>query len=231
MTNVSEAEWIAARRVLAREEEVLEKQRNALLLKRLELPRLKIEKTYSFDTPSGKKTLSDLFDGRSQLLVYHFMFGPEWEQGCSGCSFFADGLDGTLPHLNHHDVTLTCISRASLEKIEAYKKRMGWHFPWISSLHSDFNQDFHVSFTKDELASGSVEYNYQRITSAKAHDELPGLSAFQKDPDGALYLTYGNFGSGTDEALTTMMLLDMAPKGRNEQKLMDFVKRHDEYEK
>lgn len=231
MNAVSHTEWMKARLALAEDEKELDKQRNALLLKRLDLPRFKIDKEYVFDTPQGKKSFADLFDGRSQLLVYHFMFGPDWEQGCQGCSFFVDTLDGALPHLNNHDVTLTCVSRAPLAKIEIYKKRMGWHFPWASSFNSDFNHDFHVSFTKEELASGSVEYNYQRIPTAQAHDELPGMSVFQKDADGSIYLTYGNFGSGTDEALTTMMLLDMAPKGRNEKKLMDFVKRHDEYAK
>lgn len=229
MTAASPADWLTARQALAEEETALDQQRNAVMLKRLSLPRLKIEKAYVLETPQGKKSLGDLFDGRSQLLVYHFMFGPEWEQGCHGCSFFADGFDGTLAHLNNHDVTLTCVSRAPLAKIEAYKQRMGWHFPWASSFGSDFNFDFHVSFTKEELAGETVEFNYKRIPVAEAHDELPGMSAFQKDADGSIYLTYGNFGTGTDDGLTTMMLLDMAPKGRNEQKMMDFVKRHDEY--
>ncbi|MBI2254781.1 MAG: thioredoxin family protein [Proteobacteria bacterium] len=229
MAVASSNEWLQARRALAEEEQALDQQRNALMTKRLGLPRLRIEKDYVFDTPQGKKSLGAVFEGRSQLLVYHFMFGPEWSQGCHGCSFFADGLDGTLAHLNNHDVTLTCISRAPLEKIESYKRRMGWHFPWASSFGSDFNFDFHVSFTKEQLGQETVEFNYKRIPVADAHDELPGLSAFQKDADGSIYLTYGNFGSGTDDVLTTMMLLDMAPKGRNEQKMMDFVKRHDEY--
>lgn len=192
-------------------------------------PWVKVEKTYTFETPEGRKTLAELFDGRSQLIVYHFMYGPEWEAGCPGCSFMADHIDGMLPHLNNHDVTMIAVSRAPLEKLAAYKKRMGWTFPWVSSFGSDFNFDYHVSFTKEDLASGKVMYNYRETPTADAHDELPGLSAFARDEDGTVYHTYSDYARGGEEALGTLMILDRAPKGRNETGTLSFVKRKDEY--
>jgi len=189
-----------------------------------------VEKDYTFDTPQGPKSLADLFDGRSQLMVYHFMFGPEWEAGCPGCSFLADHLDGTLPHLNHHDVTLVAVARAPLAKIEAYKQRMGWKFPWVSSFGSDFNFDYHVSFTPEDLAKDKVFYNFSPIAPSDANDELPGLSAFYRNEKGEVFHTYSSYARGAEEILGTLMILDHAPKGRNEDSTMDFVKRHDEYE-
>jgi predicted dithiol-disulfide oxidoreductase (DUF899 family) len=183
-----------------------------------------------FDTPSGQKTLAELFAGRSQLIIYHFMLGPDWQAGCPGCSFLADHLDGALPHLEHHDVSLVAVARAPLEKIEAYKTRMGWHFPWVSSFGSDFNFDFHVSFTKEQLAEELVFYNFAEIEAASGHDELPGLSAFYKDETGAVFHTYSSYARGPEELIGTLMILDRAPKGRNETETMDFVRRHDEYE-
>jgi predicted dithiol-disulfide oxidoreductase (DUF899 family) len=227
---VSKEEWLEARKALLLREKEVTRFRDTVNRERLALPWVKIDKDYRFDTPIGQKSLSDLFDGRSQLIVYHFMLGPDWEAGCTGCSFFADHLDGTLVHLNHHDVTLTCVSRAPLQKIEAYRRRMGWHFPWVSSFGSDFNFDFGVSFTREQLASGSVFYNYRETPSDKAHDELPGSSSFYRNEKGEIFHTYSSYARGGEEGLGTLMILDQAPLGRNENSTMNFVKRHDEYE-
>jgi predicted dithiol-disulfide oxidoreductase (DUF899 family) len=227
---VSRKEWLAARKALLSLEKEETKLRDKVRAERLALPWVKVDKAYTFDTPEGRKSLADLFDGRSQLVVYHFMYGPDWEAGCPGCSFLADHIDGMLPHLNHHDVTMIAVSRAPLEKLMAYRRRMGWKFPWVSSHGSDFNFDYHVSFTKEELASGKVLYNYRETPSAEAHDELPGLSAFFKDEDGTVYHTYSDYARGGEELLGTLMVLDRAPKGRNETGTLSFVKRMDEYE-
>jgi predicted dithiol-disulfide oxidoreductase (DUF899 family) len=226
---VSREEWLTARKALLAMEKEETKLRDKVRAERLTLPWVKVDKDYTFETSEGRKTLADLFGGRSQLIVYHFMYGPEWEAGCPGCSFMADHIDGMLPHLNNHDVTMIAVSRAPLEKLDAYKKRMGWKFPWVSSFGSDFNFDYHVSFTKDELAGGKVLYNYRETDAADAHDELPGLSAFFKDEDGTVYHTYSDYARGGEEALGTLMILDRAPKGRNETGTLSFVKRKDEY--
>ncbi|MBV8962239.1 MAG: thioredoxin family protein, partial [Hyphomicrobiales bacterium] len=186
---------------------------------------------YVFDTPKGKKSLAELFAGRSQLIIYHFMLGPGWSAGCTGCSFLADHLDGALPHLEHHDVSLIAVSRAPLTEIERYKSRMGWRFPWVSSFGNDFNFDYHVSFGKDQLGKGKVSYNFSEIDAGHAAEELPGLSAFYKDQDGTVYHTYSCYARGDEELIGALMILDRAPKGRNEKATMDFVRRHDEYEK
>lgn len=227
---VTREEWLEARKALLLREKEETHLRDKVRAERMALPWVKVETDYVFDTPSGRKSLADLFDGRSQLMVYHFMLGPDWEAGCPGCSFLADHLDGTLPHLNHHDVTLTCVSRAPLAKIDAYKRRMGWTFPWVSSNGSHFNSDFHVSFSKEELAAGSVFYNYRNTPSDQANDELPGLSAFYKDEKGQVFHTYSSYARGGEELIATLMILDRAPKGRNEEETMNFVRRHDEYE-
>jgi len=227
---VSREEWLAARKALLTLEKEETKLRDKVRAERLTLPWVRVDKAYAFDTPEGLRSLADLFDGRSQLIVYHFMYGPDWEAGCPGCSFLADHVDGMLPHLNHHDVTMIAVSRAPLEKLMAYRRRMGWKFPWVSSHGSDFNFDYHVSFTKEELASGKVMYNYRETPSAEAHDELPGLSAFFRDEDGTVYHTYSDYARGGEEILTTLMVLDRAPKGRNETGTLSFVKRKDEYE-
>lgn len=227
---VSREEWLEARKALLASEKEQTKLRDRIRQQRLDMPWVKLDKTYRFDTPEGSKSLADLFDGRSQLIVYHFMFGPDWDAGCPGCSFFADHVDGMLVHLNHHDVTLVSVARAPLEKIEAYKRRMGWKFPFVSSFGSDFNFDFHVSFTPEELASGAVHYNYRETPRDEAHDELPGMSCFYRDETGAIYHTYSNYARGGEEMLGTMMTLDFAPLGRNEGSTMDFIKRNDEYE-
>jgi len=227
---VSREEWLTARRALLAKEKEATHLRDQLNAQRQALPWVKVTADYAFDTPSGRKNLAELFDGRSQLIVYHFMLGPDWTAGCPGCSFLADHLDGALPHLTHHDVTLTAVSRAPLAKIEAYKKRMGWHFPWVSSNGSSFNFDYHVSFTPEQLASDTVEYNFTEIQRENANDELPGLSAFFKDEAGNVYHTYSSYGRGPEELIGTLMILDRAPKGRNEDGTMNFVKRHDEYD-
>jgi predicted dithiol-disulfide oxidoreductase (DUF899 family) len=227
---VSREEWTAARKVLLTEEKELTRARDRMNESRRKLPWVKVEKTYAFDTPEGKKTLAELFEGRSQLIVQHFMFGPEWEQGCVGCSFAADHVDAAYVHLKHHDVTYVAIARAPLAKLEAYWKRMGWKFKVASSLGSDFNFDFNVSFTPDEVAKGKAYYNYQ--TSDIWGDELPGSSVFYKDADGTVYHTYSDYGRGNEEVLSAYMLLDVTPKGRNETdkgNMMDWVHRHDEY--
>lgn len=227
---VSREAWLEARRALLAREKEATHLRDSVNAERLALPWVKVDKSYMFDTPTGKRSLADLFDGRSQLLVYHFMLGPDWEAGCPGCSFVADHFDATLPHLNHHDVTLVAVSRAPIDKIEAYKKRMGWDFPWVSSFGSDFNFDYHVSFTRDQLAGETIFYNFNAMDPSDGHDELPGLSAFQKDEVGNIFHTYSSYTRGLEEFIGTLMILDRAPKGRNENSTMDFVRRHDEYE-
>ncbi|MGN6122395.1 MAG: DUF899 domain-containing protein [Sphingomonas oligoaromativorans] len=227
---VSRSAWIEARRALLQREKEETHLRDAVNAERLALPWVEVDKAYRFETPAGGKSLAGLFDGRSQLIVYHFMLGPDWEAGCPGCSFLADHLDGTLPHLNHHDVTLVAVSRAPLDRIEAYKRRMGWHFPWVSSAGSDFNYDFHASFTGDQLSAETIDYNFTQIPAQDGFDELPGLSAFYQDTSGRIFHTYSSYARGPEPLIGTLMILDRAPRGRNEEGTMDFVRRHDEYE-
>ena len=223
-------EWIAARKAHLAKEKALTKARDQLSAERRALPWVKVEKNYVFDTPSGKKTLGDLFGGRSQLIVYHFMLGPDWGKGCPSCSYLADHFDGAALHLPDRDVTLTAVSRAPLPEIEAYKKRMGWRFPWVSSYGSDFNFDFHVSF-KPEEGDGKVYYNYEM--GDLESDEMPGVSVFIKDASGAIFHTYSAYARGLDILVGAYNFLDLVPKGRDEAELpwsMAWVRRHDEYE-
>jgi predicted dithiol-disulfide oxidoreductase (DUF899 family) len=228
---VSEQQWIEARRTLLAKEKQLTHQHDELARARREMPWLGVEKKYVFDSPRGKVTLADLFGGRSQLLIYHFMFGPEWKEGCPSCSYVSDHLDGAVPHLAARDVTLTMVSRAPLAKIEAFKERMGWHFPWVSSFGSDFNYDYHASFTPEQQAQGKVDYNFtmQEFPSAEA----PGASVFFKDPaTGEIFHTYSVYGRGLDSLVGTYTLLDLVPKGRDEADLpfsMAWVRHHDRY--
>jgi predicted dithiol-disulfide oxidoreductase (DUF899 family) len=227
---VSQDEWLAARKVLLAKEKEFSKARDQLSAARRALPWVKVAKSYVFDGPAGKETLADLFGANSQLLVYHFMLGPGWVQGCPSCSFLADHFDGAVAHLAQRDVTLVVVSRAPLAEIEAYKKRMGWKFKWVSSYGTDFNRDFHVSFGKDEMA-GAVEYNY--AMGKFPSEEAPGLSAFIKDETGGVFHTYSSYARGLDILIGTYNFLDMAPKGRDEDALpwtMAWVRRHDEYE-
>ena len=226
---VSAIEWLVARKVLLAKEKELTRRRDELNKARLALPWVKVEKNYVFDGPEGKVTLADLFDGRSQLIVQHFMWRADQGQGCVGCSFEADHVDGALPHLEHHDVSYVRISRAPLADIKAFRKRMGWRAKWVSSWESDFNYDFHVSFTKEELAKGEVYYNY-RMTEASI-EELPGLSVFYRDDAGNIFHTYSSYGRGNEEVIGTYMYLDIAPKGRNENSGMDWVRHHDRYDR
>jgi len=226
------AEWLAARKELLIKEKRLTRERDALNAERRQLSMVKLEKEYVFDAPGGKETLADLFGGRSQLIVNHFMLGPGWNEGCVGCSFGADHFEGALVHLEHHDVSLVAISRAPLPEIEAYRKRMGWRFKWVSSYGSDFNYDFNVSFREDEIAKGRVYYNYTMREFQS--EELPGLSVFYKNDRGELFHTYSTFARGAEEMLTTYVFLDLTPKGRNETgpsyDLTDWVRRHDQYD-
>lgn len=227
---VSQQEWLAARKALLLKEKEETHLRDAVRAARQALPWVRVEKDYVFETPAGNKSLVELFDGRSQLIIYHFMLGPGWKAGCPGCSFLSDHIDGALPHLNHHDVTWTAVSRAPLAEIEAYRNRMGWKFPWVSSGGSSFNHDFHVSFSKEELAEGAVDYNFTRTPSERANDELPGLSAFFRNAKGEVFHTYSSYARGPEEIIGTLMILDRAPLGRNESGTMNFVRRHDEYD-
>lgn len=226
---VSREEWLEARRALLLKEKEATHLRDKVNAERMALPWVRVEKDYVFDTPDGRRSLSDLFDGRSQLIVYHFMLGPDWEAGCPGCSFLSDHVDGALPHLNNHDVTWVAVSRAPVAKIEAYKNRMGWKFPWVSSASSDFNFDYHVSFSPEDLGGDKVFYNFTSIPPEEANDELPGLSAFYRNDKGEIFHTYSSYARGPEELIGTLMILDRAPKGRNEDSTMNFVKRHDEY--
>jgi predicted dithiol-disulfide oxidoreductase (DUF899 family) len=226
---VSREEWLEARRALLLKEKEATHLRDKVNAERMALPWVKVEKDYAFDTPDGKRSLSELFDGRSQLIIYHFMLGPDWEAGCPGCSFLSDHVDGALPHQNNHDVTWVAVSRAPVAKIEAYKTRMGWKFPWVSSASSDFNFDYHVSFSPEDLGKDKVFYNFTSIPPEDANDELPGLSAFYKNEKGEIFHTYSSYARGPEELIGTLMILDRAPKGRNEDSTMNFVKRHDEY--
>jgi len=229
---VSQQKWLEARQALLAREREMTHLRDAINSERLALPWVRVDIEYLFDTLSGPKSLSELFDGRSQLILYHFMFGPGWPAGCPGCSFLSDHVDGALVHLNHHDVTYVAVSRAPLREIEAYKKRMEWHFPWVSSSQSSFNFDYGVSFTPEQVASGDAIYNYEPSPARVIKDamELPGMSSFFKDDEGKVYHTYSTYARGAEELIGTLMILDRAPLGRNESKTMDFVKRHDEYE-
>jgi len=226
---VSREDWTAARKALLAEEKAFTHARDALAARRQALPWVKLEKPYTFDTPLGPRTLADLFGTRSQLIVYHFMFGPDWEEGCVGCSFLADHVDGMLPHLEHHDVSYVAVSRAPLAKIEAFKKRMGWRFPWVSSNGSDFNFDYHVSFGDADKTRGKAHYNFEEQDYMS--DELPGVSAFYRDDEGNVYHTYSAYARGAEMLLGTYAMLEFTAKGRNEQHDMrDWLRYHDRYE-
>jgi predicted dithiol-disulfide oxidoreductase (DUF899 family) len=228
-------EWLAARVELLDEEKELTRRSDEVARKRRELPWVPVEKDYSFETDNGTKTLAELFDGRSQLLIYHFMFGPTvegWpEAGCLGCSYTADSLDGAVVHLPPHDVTFVAVSRAPLERLDAYKRRMGWGFPWVSYGESDFNLDFGV-FTEQGRRTGKG-FNFGTPKHAEEidlrQDELHGLSAFALE-DGVVYHTYSTYDRGTDALNATWQVLDRAPKGRDDQSHPDWPRRHDEYE-
>jgi predicted dithiol-disulfide oxidoreductase (DUF899 family) len=228
---VGREEWLAARKAHLDAEKQFTRARDALAAARRGLPWVKLEKDYVFEGPDGAETLADLFAGHDQLIVYHFMMGPDWEEGCPSCSYLADHFDGALHHLPARGVAMVAASRAPLASIEAYRRRMGWRFKWVSSLGSDFNFDYHVSHTPEEIASKQVAYNYTVGESPSA--EMPGLSVFAKGDDGAVYHTYSSYGRGLDIFIGAYNLLDTVPKGRDEAGLpwsMAWVRRHDRYE-
>jgi predicted dithiol-disulfide oxidoreductase (DUF899 family) len=228
---VSPAEWLAARKQFLTKEKEFTQLRDELSRQRRELPWEQVEKNYVFDGSSGKVTLADLFDKRGQLIVYHFMFGPEWKEGCPSCSMLADHFDGLTTHLANRGTTLAVVSHAPIADIEAFKKRMGWKFKWVSSFANDFNRDYHVSFTKDEMAAGKVTYNYAE-TQFPA-EEAPGASVFAKEAAGNIFHTYSTYGRGLDILLSVYNFLDLVPKGRDEDGLaftMAWVRHHDRYE-
>jgi len=228
---VSREEWLKERVALLEREKAHTRERDEISRQRRELPWVRVEKEYVFEGPNGKVTLAELFDGRRQLVIYHFMFGPDWQEGCPSCSFVSDHIDGALAHLAARDVTMVMVSRAPLAKIEAFKKRMGWRFKWVSSYGSDFNYDFNVSFRPEQIAAGQALYNYR--TTSQVGEEMPGMSVFYKTDDGAIMHTYSAFARGSELQLGTYQVLDMMPKGRNEPpggNLTDWVRLHDRYD-
>ena len=242
-------EWLAARLALLEAEKELTRRSDELAKQRQALPWVRVDKAYQFDTDHGRGALADLFEGRSQLLVYHFMFGPDYTAGCPSCSMIADGFAGFANHLAHHDVTLSAVSRAPLAKLQAYKRRMGWTFPWASALGGDFNFDFNVAFTEEQQRTGGIEYNYRREPAMRERRggegpgaqmaatagtdaatylrERPGMSAFVLE-DGVVYHTYSTYARGLDALWGSYQWLDRAPRGRNERGL--WWRRHDEYD-
>ena len=228
---VSRDEWLAARKQHLKKEKELTRLRDRLSAERRALPWVKVEKNYVFDAPEGKKTLADLFDGRSQLIVQHFMFGPGWEEGCVGCSFGADHVDGARLHFEHRDVTFAAVSRAPLPQLAAFKKRMGWRFTWVSSFGSDFNYDFHVSFTKDDEAKGKAFYNFELRDFES--EEMSGISVFYRDGNGDIFHTYSTYARGDELLSSAYMYLDLVPKGRDEADLpypSAWWRHHDKYD-
>jgi predicted dithiol-disulfide oxidoreductase (DUF899 family) len=226
---VTRAEWLKARLAHLAAEKELTRHRDELSRQRRELPWEEVEKNYIFDCPDGPQTLGDLFAGRSQLIVYHFMFGPDWAEGCKSCSFLADHFDATQIHLAHRDATFAVVSQAPLPRLKAFQKRMGWRFPWVSAFANDFQTDYNVHFTKEELA-GEIYYNYG-MTRFGA-EEAPGLSVFYKDEAGRIFHSYSAYARGLDALVGTYQFLDLVPKGRDEDGLafsMSWVRHHDKY--
>lgn len=227
---VSREDWLEARKAHLQKEKEFTRQRDQLSQERRDMPWVKVDKEYVFEGPNGKESLSDLFEDKSQLMIYHFMFGPDWDEGCPSCSFWADNYNGIVVHLKHRDITMLAISKAKLEKLEAYKKRMGWGFKWGSSFDNNFNRDYHVSFTEEETQKGEMYYNYHRTHFPSS--EGPGISVFYKDEDGTVYHTYSCYARGLDMLNGAYHMIDLTPKGRMEQgqRNMYWLKRHDQYE-
>ena len=228
---VSRDEWLTARKELLAKEKEFTRLRDQLSQQRRDLPWVRVDKSYMFDGPSGKESLSDLFEGRPQLIVYHFMFHPDWQEGCKSCSFWADNYRGIIVHLKHRGVTLVTVSKAPLEKLEAFKQRMGWDFKWVSSFGNDFNRDYHVSFTPEEMDRGEAYYNYQ-LTSFPS-EEAPGISVFFKDQEQRIFHTYSCYSRGLDMLNGAYHYLDLVPKGRDEADLpftMAWLRLHDSYD-
>jgi len=227
---VSRSEWSDARLELLTREKELTRQYDAVAVARRSLPWVKVEKEYVFEGPAGEVTLAQLFEDRTQLIVRHFMFAPGWSEGCVGCSFLADHIDGARIHLEQHDVSFVAISRAPYREIAAFQKRMGWQFRWVSSYASDFNYDYHVSFRPEEIASGKIYHNFQLREAVS--EERAGNSVFSKGPDGTVFHSYSTYGRGDELLVGAYMYLDLTPKGRDERargNLTDWVRHHDRY--
>ncbi|MGA2551743.1 MAG: thioredoxin family protein [Burkholderiaceae bacterium] len=228
---VSQNQWVQARKGLLAKEKEFTRMREELSAERRALPWVRVEKNYTFEGAEGPKTLSQLFGDRSQLVVYHFMFAPDWEVGCKSCSFWADNFNGVIAHLRQRDVAFAAVSRAPLSKLQAFKERLGWSFNWVSSEGSDFNYDFEVSFEPDVLARGDATYNFAPLKSGPS--DLPGISVFTKDESGAIFRTYSTYGRGLDMMNTAYQYLDLVPKGRDEigKPTMAWVKLRDLYDR
>lgn len=224
---VSREEWLVSRKALLRREKELTRFHDQLCAERRALPWVRVEEDYVFQGPDGAVTLADLFDGRSQLFIYHFMLGPGWKEGCPGCSFIADHVDAARRHFEHADLSFAAVSRAPWEEIAPFKKRMGWTFRWVSSFGSSFNFDFGVSFTPEQLARGA-DYNYEHTTDLM--DELHGESVFVKNAAGEIFHTYSSFARGGERLIGAFAFLDFVPKGRNETSTMNWVRLHDQYD-
>jgi len=229
---VSHEEWLVARQAHLAKEKAFTRLRDELSAERRALPWERVDKAYVFEGPHGQQSLADLFGDQHQLIVYHFMFGPHWDEGCPSCSFWADNFNGIGVHLHHRDTALVAISRAPVERLEAYRQRMGWTFPWYSSLHSDFNFDYQVSFSPDPATQGEYIYNYRQ--GEFGGEESPGISVFYRDEDGVIYHTYSAYARGLDMLNGAYHFLDLTPQGRDEAGLpwpMAWLRRHDQYEK
>lgn len=225
---VSREEWLVARKALLRREKELTRLRDQICAERRALPWVRVEKDYVFEEPEGRVSLGDLFDGRSQLFIYHFMFGPGWSEGCDGCSFISDHVDAARQHFEHADLSFAAVSRAPWKELEPFKERMGWTFRWVSSAGSDFNYDFGVSFTPEQLAAGPVEYNY--ASCDMGFEDLHGESVFVRNDAGEIFHTYSSHARGGESLIGAFAFLDFVPKGRNETSTMDWVRHHDRYE-
>jgi len=225
---VTQEEWLAARKQLLAEEKAFTRLRDQLSQKRRDLPWARVTKEYLFDSPKGMQSLSELFHDQSQLMVYHFMLGPDWEEGCKSCSFWADNFEGIDIHLKHRDISFLAISRAEIEKIETFKKRMGWTFNWLSSFNNDFNYDFQVSFTAEEKEKNEVTYNYSK--QPYFIDEMAGVSVFIKNERNEIFHTYSTYARGLDMLNASYNYIDLAPRGRNEEEgIMSWLRLHDQY--
>ena len=228
---VSRDEWLEARKILLQEEKDFSRLRDQLSRKRRQLPWLRVDTDYIFDDLNGKLSLGDLFEDKSQLIIYHFMYGPDWEEGCPSCSFWADNFNGIDIHLRYRDANMVVVSRASLAQLQAYRKRMGWDFKWVSSLGNNFNYDYHVSFTDTEMEKGEMFYNFKKGNFPA--DEAPGISVFYRSPEGEVFHTYSCYARGLDMLNGAYHYLDLLPKGRDEDDLdftMAWLRRRDEYE-
>ena len=228
---VSDEQWLIARKALLRSEKELTRLRDEISAQRRELPWVRVGKNYVFHGSNGPETLADLFEGRSQLFVQHFMLGPDWEEGCNGCSFWADHHDAANLHLAHHDVTLVAVSRGTWWDIERFKTRMDWKFKWVSSYGSDFNYDFHISFTREQIEEGEALYNYEPLEDSAGCGELPGFSVFYRSPADEIFHTYSGYARASDILIGAYNYLDHTPKGRNERRNMDWVRHHDSYQR